>query len=59
MNAAALRKKMKIKLKKFQTIIIKAGNSSTLKHGKYRLNMNVMLIIKLFFYCNAGRQKVA
>ena len=46
MNTPAFRQNTEIKFKKILTITIKTGNSSTAKHRKLRLNMNVMMIIK-------------
>ena len=46
MNTAAFRQNTEIKFKKVSAITIKAGNSSTTKYRKQRLNMNAMLIIK-------------
>ena len=47
MNAAALGKNTE-----------KAGNSSTTRHSKYRLNMNVMLMIKYFSNVMQGKRKL-
>ena len=51
MNTSAFKQNTEIRLKNYRyniiTIIIKAGNSSTTKHRKERLNMNAMLITKL------------
>ena len=46
MNTAAFRQNTEIKLKLELTITIKAGNSSTTKHGNLRFNMNGILIVK-------------
>ena len=43
---------------KLQTIIIKAANSATTKHIKWRLNMNVMLSIKYLSTMMHGKRKL-
>ena len=43
---------------KLLTIIVKAGNSSTIKHIKERLNMNAMLIIKYSSNVMQGKRKL-
>ena len=40
-------------IKELWIIIIKADNSSTTKHRKYRLNNECNVDNKIIFYCNA------